>query len=86
LTQPARKQSHPQMAQMAQIRKNEICVNLSHLRIVLQSYADNHNESRNYLALEKNSPVPRHVEARGSGKVIALPQVGGLHHRHRRAA
>jgi hypothetical protein len=36
--------------------------------------------------LERNSPTPREVEGPAKGKVIAIPQVGGLHHRYRRAA
>jgi hypothetical protein len=38
------------------------------------------------LALERNSPTPREIEAPEKGKVIAISQVGGLHHRYRRAA
>ncbi len=42
--------------------------------------------SRAHLSLERNAPVPRRVEHPSEGKVIAIPQVGGLHHRYRRAA
>jgi hypothetical protein len=45
----------------------------------------NHN-SRPHWSLERNSPTPREVEAPAKGKVAAIPQVGGLHHRYRRAA
>ncbi len=37
------------------------------------------------LAAE-NAPVPREVEPPTDGAVIAIPQVGGLHHRYTRAA
>jgi hypothetical protein len=36
--------------------------------------------------LERNSPIPREIELPSQGKIIAIPQVGGLHHRYRRAA
>jgi len=37
-------------------------------------------------SLERNSPFPRELEAPAKGKVVAIPQVEGLHHRYRRAA
>jgi len=42
--------------------------------------------SRTHLSLKKDSPTPRRVLAPTDGKVIALPQVGGLHHRYERRA
>ncbi len=42
--------------------------------------------SRAALALESNSPVPRRVEPVSKGRVVATPQVGGLHHLYSRAA
>jgi hypothetical protein len=45
-----------------------------------------YHNSRPHQALEKNSPTPREIEEPVKGKVIAIPQVGGLHHRYRRAA
>jgi len=44
-----------------------------------------YNESRTHLSLEGNSPIPRQVED-GPGEVIAIPHLGGLHHRYSRAA
>ena len=41
---------------------------------------------RSPATLERNSPVPREVELPSKGKVISIPQVGGLHHRYLRAA
>ena len=41
---------------------------------------------RPHLSLDRNSPVPREVESSSLGKVIAIPKVGGLHHRYTRAA
>jgi len=45
-----------------------------------------HHRSRTHLSLGKDSPVPRPVEGAKAGKIIALPQVGGLHHRYERLA
>jgi len=56
------------------------------LRRTLRDYFDYYHNSRPHEALERNSPFPREIEAPEKGKVIAIPQVGGLHHRYRRAA
>ena len=39
-----------------------------------------------HLSLEKDAPEPRAIEPPEMGEVIALPQVGGLHHRYGRRA
>jgi len=36
--------------------------------------------------LDRNTPIPRSVEPSALGAVVAVPQVGGLHHRYTRAA
>ncbi len=56
-----------------------------HLRRILLSYQTDYNEARTHLSLERNSPVPRDVEPPSKGRVAAIPQVGGLHHRYQRA-
>ena len=38
------------------------------------------------LALGKGAPEPRAVEPPAQGRVVAIPQVGGLHHRYQRRA
>ncbi len=63
-----------------------IVLNEAHVRRILASYFAYYHESRAHLSLERNAPVPRRVEHPSEGKVIAIPQVGGLHHRYRRAA
>jgi hypothetical protein len=50
----------------------------------LKLYFAYYNANRTHLALGKDAPVPRPVER--TGKVVALPQVGGLHHLYRRLA
>ncbi|MGB2988081.1 MAG: integrase core domain-containing protein [Phycisphaerae bacterium] len=63
-----------------------IILNERHLRRILRSYLDYYHHSRTHLSLDRNSPVPREVELPECGKVISIPQVGGLHHRYCRAA
>ena len=63
-----------------------IVLNEAHVGRVLASYLAYYHESRAHLSLERNAPVLRRVEHPSEGKVIAIPQVGGLHHGYRRAA
>jgi hypothetical protein len=54
----------------------------AHLRRVLKTYADYYNCVRIHLALEKDTPFGRPVQA--IGRVVAIPLLGGLHHRYAR--
>ena len=63
-----------------------IILNERHLRRILSDYFTYHQRSRPHLALDRNAPVPRRVEPPSEGRVVAIQQVGGLHHRYRRAA
>jgi hypothetical protein len=63
-----------------------IIMNEVHLLRIIRAYMDYYHDSRTHLSLERNAPNPREVEPRSQGKVIAIPQVGGLHHRYTRAA
>jgi putative transposase len=56
------------------------------LRRILRSYFDYYERSRTHLSLAKDAPVPRPVQPPSLGKVIEIPQVGGLHHRYERRA
>ncbi len=58
----------------------------AHLRRILKSYFAYYHESRAHLSLERKAPIPRRVKHPSEGKAIAIPQVGGLHHRYTRAA
>ena len=58
----------------------------THLRRILTAYLAYYHAARPHLALARNAPVPRSVEPPTHGKVIALPHLGGLHHRYARAA
>jgi transposase InsO family protein len=57
-----------------------------HLRRTLAAYLTYYHGSRTHLSLEKDAPSPRAVQAIAAGPVVALPEVGGLHHRYERRA
>ncbi|MDH3727447.1 MAG: integrase core domain-containing protein [Myxococcales bacterium] len=57
-----------------------------HLRCILRKYLEYYRGSRTHLALGKDAPEPRQCESIDGGKVVALPMVGGLHHRYTRRA
>jgi hypothetical protein len=43
-------------------------------------------QSRTHLALGKDTPCPRPVTPPSAGRIVAFPEVGGLHHRFDRVA
>ena len=57
-----------------------IVFNEHSLRRTLNSYFDYYHRSRTHLSLGKDSPEPRAIQPPEMGSVVALPQVGGLHH------
>ncbi|MFC1764703.1 integrase core domain-containing protein [Planctomycetota bacterium] len=62
-----------------------IVLNEKHLYSVLDEYInDYYNISRTHMSLEKDSPVPRPVQA--NGKIVSKPILGGLHHVYSRVA
>jgi hypothetical protein len=56
------------------------------LRPRLSDYARYYNGTRTDLALGKDAPEPRIVHRQELGEVVALSEVGGLHHRYERLA
>ena len=58
----------------------------THLRRLLRAYLSYYNTVRPHQALENNCPRPCEVQPSGRGRVMAIPQVGGLHHHYQRAA
>ena len=56
------------------------------LRRILDSYFDYYHRSRTHLSLGKDSPVSRLIQPPAMGPVVAMRQVGGLHHRYERRA
>lgn len=63
-----------------------IVANETGLRRVLASYVAYYMRSRTHLALAKDSPLPRAVQAPPAGRIVATREVGGLHHRYDRVA
>jgi putative transposase len=61
-----------------------VVFNEAHARRLISEFVDYYNEDRCHLALNKDSPQPRSIQARppGDAKVIAIPRVGGIHHRY----
>jgi putative transposase len=57
-----------------------------HLRRILKSYFDYYLGSRTHLSLAKDAPTARVVQGPEAGQIVAIPQVGGLHHRYERRA
>jgi transposase InsO family protein len=63
-----------------------IVLNERHLRRILHSYFEYYLTARTHLSLNRNAPIEREVEPPSHGRVLSIPQVGGLHHLYRRAA
>jgi putative transposase len=63
-----------------------IVLNESGLRRILKSYFEYYERSRTHLSLEKDAPISRPVQPLGTGRIVGIPQVGGLHHRYERVA
>jgi putative transposase len=60
--------------------------NESGLRRILRSYFEYYERSRTHLSLGKDAPVGRPIQPADAGQIVAIPQVGGLHHRYERIA
>ncbi len=52
----------------------------------MKSFVTYYHESRTHLSLGKDSPQSRAVQPPELGRIVAIPQVGGLHHRYERRA
>jgi transposase InsO family protein len=57
-----------------------------HLQHLLSSYFAYYHRWRTHLSLAMDCPISRPVEPPEVGKIIALPEVGGLHHHYARQA
>ena len=53
-----------------------------HLLHLVRQHARYYNEDQPHMSLCGDAPVARAVEPIGSGRVVALSRVGGLHHRY----
>ena len=56
------------------------------LRRLLKLYCTYYGATRTHLSLDRDSPIPRPIGPASAGRIVAIPQVGGLHHRYDRAA
>jgi putative transposase len=63
-----------------------IVLNETGLRRVLKLYFEYYERTRTHLSLDKDAPIPRRVQPPDLGRVVELPEVGGLHHRYERRA
>jgi transposase InsO family protein len=63
-----------------------IIFNEAHLRRVLTTYVAYYHRSRTHLGLDKDSPDHRPLNKTSTGRIVAITEVGGLHHRYERLA
>ena len=56
------------------------------LERMVHAYVAYYMRSRTHLSLDKDSPASRPVRPPTIGRVVAHPEVNGLHHRYDRAA
>ena len=63
-----------------------IVLNEWHLRRLLGRYLAYYNATRPHQSLHNDSPHRREMQTPGGRRIVAIPQVGGLHHRYQRAA
>ncbi|MDP3001501.1 MAG: integrase core domain-containing protein [Bryobacterales bacterium] len=52
----------------------------------VKSFLAHYHESRTHLSLAKDTPGPQPVHPLELGRIVAIPQAGGLHHRYERRA
>jgi transposase InsO family protein len=57
-----------------------------HLRPIPIRYLAYYHQARTHLALDKDAPDLRPIELPSRGKIVQLPEIGGLHHRYIRQA
>lgn len=63
-----------------------IVFNEASLHRHVKSFLAYYHESRTHLSLDKDTPETRPVQATDAGRIVTIPQVGGLHHRYERRA
>ena len=74
------------LAQSVANASTTIVFNESSLSRHLQAFVGYYHRTRTHLALEKDTPDPRSVQPANAGRIISIPEVGGLHHRYERRA
>jgi len=63
-----------------------VVLNGRHLKRILTSYFNYYHHWRTHLSLGMDSPESRSVQSPDLGKIVQLPEVGGLHHHDERLA
>ena len=61
-----------------------IVLSATGLQRVVKDYVAYYMRSRTHLSLDKDSPTPRSVMPPTIGRIVARPEVNGLHHRYDR--
>ena len=61
-----------------------VVLNANHLKRSLALYFRYYHGSRTHLGLGKQCPFPRPISS--AGRIVEIPQLGGLHHRYDRVA
>ncbi len=61
-----------------------IVLNAKHLKRLLAEYVTYYHQFRTRLSLAMDCPEPSAVEPPEAGEVIAVPEIGGLHHPYER--
>jgi putative transposase len=60
--------------------------NERHLKVVLQEFVSYYNSWRPHQGIGQATPIKAAAPANSSGKILAFPVLGGLHHHYQRAA
>jgi putative transposase len=63
-----------------------IVLSATGLQLLMHLYCTYYEQTRTHLSLSKDAPIPRAIAMPSDGPVVAIPQVGGLHHRYERQA
>jgi hypothetical protein len=63
-----------------------VVANERRLRRALHAYVEYYLRSRTHLSLGKDAPVSRPVATSTDVAIVAIPHLGGLHHRYERRA
>jgi putative transposase len=63
-----------------------IVLNEAGVHKLMTLYCSYHERFRTHLSLDKDTPIPRPVTPPRDGDVVAIREVGGLHHHYERRA
>jgi putative transposase len=67
-----------------EVLNHVIVLHERHLMRLLSSYFQYYHRFRTHLSLAMDCPEPRLISSPAHGRVIAVPEVGGLHHHYER--